>query len=140
MILSYDPHALSIICGGYIIEGFADGTFLTVDRNEDSWMLKMGADGMGTRAKSNNRSGRAVMTLLQSSKSNDDLSALAELDELGNAGVVPLFVRDASGRTIITALSCWLIRPAPAEFGKEVSNRVWTLESDNIQIFNGGNA
>lgn len=139
MVLSYDPKAVACIIGGIIAEGYTDGTFLTVDRNEDSWMLKVGCDGAGTRAKSNNRSGKIVLTLLQSSKTNDALSALAQADEIANTGTVPLIVRDASGRTIITALTCWITRPSPAEFGKEVANRVWTLESDNIQIFDGGN-
>lgn len=139
MVYSYDPKAVCAIIGGAIAEGYSDGTFITVDRNEDSWMLKVGCDGIGTRAKSNNRSAKIVLTLHQSSKTNDVLSALAQADELANTGTVPFFLRDASGRTVITALTCWITRPAPAEFGKEVANRVWTLESDNVQIFDGGN-
>jgi hypothetical protein len=140
MVLSYDPKQVVFIFAGYTAEGYTDGTFITVDRNEDAWMLKMGVDGSGTRAKSNNRSGRIVLTLAQSSVTNDALSALAQADELTKTVVFPIMIRDLSGRTVCSALTGWVVKQATAEFGKEVANRTWTIESDNIQMFVAGNS
>jgi len=78
---TYDPAQVTIIFAGIPISGFAEGTFVSVERNEDSWALQVGADGEATRAKSNNKSGRVTLTLIQSSFSNDALSAVMAVDE-----------------------------------------------------------
>ena len=60
---TYDPKQISVIVGGAIISGFADGEFVTTERNEDAFTLNVGADGEGGRVKSNNKSGRITLTL-----------------------------------------------------------------------------
>ncbi len=139
MVKTYDPKQVALIVGGSIITGFTDGTFITAERNEDMWNLKVGVDGIGTRAKSNNLSGKLTITLHQSSSSNDTLSGFAAADELSNTGAVPMLLRDASGRTLCSALTAWVKKYANAEFAKEVSNRVWVMETDQLVIFDGGN-
>jgi Protein of unknown function (DUF3277) len=138
-VKTYDPKQVTMIVGGKIITGFTDGTFILAERNENMFNLKVGVDGIGTRAKSNNQSGKLTITLHQSSNSNDDLSALASADELSNTGAVPVLMKDSSGRTIVTALTAWIQKYANAEFGKEVTNRVWVMETDQLIIFDGGN-
>lgn len=138
-VFTYDPKQVSMIVGGKIASGFADGTFIMIERNEPAFNLKVGTDGEGTRAKSNNKSGKITITLMQSSSFNDVLSGFAAADELSNAGVVPILLRDASGRTLCTALSAWVQKYANSEFAKEVTTRVWILETDEIDIFVGGN-
>lgn len=139
MVFTYDPKQVSCIVGGKILSGFADGTFIVVERNEQAFNLKVGVDGEGTRAKSNNKSGKITITLMQSSASNDDLSAIAAADELSNAGVVPFYMKDNSGRSVCTALSSWIQKYANSEFAKETTTRQWVLETDDIEIFIGGN-
>lgn len=139
MVFTYDPKQVSCIVGGQIGQGFSDGSFIKVERNEDAFTLKVGVDGEGTRAKSNNKSGKITITLMQSSSFNDTLSAFAAADELSNTGAVPFFLKDNSGRTLCTALTCWVKKYADSEFAKEVSTRVWTLETDDITVFVGGN-
>lgn len=139
MVKTYDPKQVSVIFAGKIISGFADGTFVKAERNEQTWNLKVGVDGEGARAKSNNKSGKVEITLLQSSQSNDDLSALAALDELSNNGVGAVVVIDKSGRTVCAAATGWVQKPAPVEDGKEIQNRVWVIETDELDIFVGGN-
>lgn len=135
----YDPKNVSMILGGTSIGGFTDGTFITAERNEDMWNLKVGVDGIGTRAKTNNKSGKYTITLHQSSASNDYLSGLAVTDENTNAGAVPVLLRDNLGTTLCTSLTGWVKKFANGEFGKEVSNRVWVIETDEIDMFIGGN-
>ena len=139
MVKTYDPKQVSVIVGGTILSGFTDGTFIVAERNDPAFNLKVGVDGIGTRAKTNNLSGKVTITLHQSSNSNDVLSAFASADQLSNSGAVPLLIRDASGRTLITALTAWVQKLANSEFAKEVSNRVWILETDQLVMFDGGN-
>lgn len=137
-VANYDPAAIHIIFGVIPIEGYADGTFVSVERNEDMFALTVGADGEGVRAKSNNKSGRITLTLLQSSITNTLLSAAMVADELASDGVGPFIMTDGNGETLVSAQSCWITKPAKTEFGKEAATREWVLESDSINILNGG--
>jgi hypothetical protein len=139
LVTTYDPKQFSLIVGGKIITGFADGEYITVERNEQAYNLKVGVDGEGTRAKSNNKSGKVTIVLMQSSRSNDDLSAYAQLDESSNKGVVPVLGRDGSGRTAFGAATAWIQKFAPAPFAKEVGTRTWVLETNELDVFIGGN-
>lgn len=138
-VLTYDPKEVSVIVGGKIVSGFSDTTFIKASRNEQAFNLKVGVDGEGTRAKTNNQSGKVEITLMQSSQSNDDLSGFAAADELSNSGVVPVVVIDKSGRTVLQATTAWIQKYADVEFAKEVSTRTWILETDQFLIFEGGN-
>lgn len=138
-LFTYDPKNVALIVGGNIINGFSDATFIVAERNEQAFNLKVGVDGEGTRAKTNNKSGKVTITLMQSSASNDVLSALAAADELSNAGAVPLLLKDNSGRTLISSLTSWVQKYPNSEFAKETSTRVWVMETDELNIFVGGN-
>ena len=141
MLHTYDPAQVTIIFAGIPISGKGEATFLGAERNEDAWALQVGADGEATRAKSNNRSGRVTITLIQSSLANDALSAIANVDERtpGGDGIGPLLIKDLSGRTLIAAESAWIVKQAPVEFAREASEREWMIETDNLEIFVGGN-
>lgn len=138
-VFTYDPKNVSVIVGGQTGHGFADGTFVKFGRMEPAFNLKVGVDGEGTRAKSNNKSGFIEITLMQSSSFNDVLSGYAAADELSNTGAVPLLVRDNSGRTLATSLTAWVQKYPDVEEAKEVTTRVWRFETDELDIFIGGN-
>ena len=139
MVLVYDPKNVSVIVGGKIISGFADGTFIKCERNEQAWNLKVGVDGEGARAKNNNKSGKITLTLMQTSSSNDVLSAYALADELGNAGAVPVYIKDHNGTSVATALTAWVQKFPDFEDAKEISMRSWVLETDELVLNIGGN-
>ena len=138
MAKTYDPKDYSIIVGGHIVEGFADGTFINVARNEDTWALSVGAGGEGARAKSNNKSGTVVLTLMQTSRSNSVLSGFHNADELNNGGQVPVLIKDNNGDTVAEATTAWVRKPADIERAKEISNTEWTLETDKLIMLVGG--
>lgn len=136
--LEYRPDSVAVIVAGHIVEGFSDGTFVSVSRNENAFTLKVGNDGQPTRSKSPNKSGQIKITLQASSPSNDYLSALAIADEQTSAGAVPVLVRDGSGRTVVAALQAWVQKMPTVEFGKEVSEREWIFESGAVTLNVGG--
>lgn len=137
-VKNYDPKLFSCIVGGKIMSGFSDGTYIKVERNEQAYNLKVGVTGEATRAKNNNRSGKITVTLMQSAQSNDDLSSIAAADELGNAGVVPVLVKDGSGSTVASAVTAWVMKYPNTEFQKEATTREWVLETDELLMFVGG--
>lgn len=139
MAKTYDPKEFSVIVGGHIVGGYDDGTFIKASRNNDAWSVKVGADGEGARAKSNDKSGTLEITLLQTSASNDVLSGFALADELNNGGQVPVLIKDSNGTTVVAAETAWIKKMADVEGSKEVGNRVWILETDSLTMLVGGN-
>jgi hypothetical protein len=139
MVKNYDPKLVTCIIGGKIMSGFADGTFIKLERNEQAYNLKVGVDGEGARAKNNNKSGKITLTLMQTSSSNDVLSSYASADELSGAGAVPFLMKDANGSSKAAALTCWVQKLPDLEDAKEITMRTWVLETDELEMFVGGN-
>ena len=138
-VKTYDPSQVHIIFGPLILTGYADGTFVNVNRKEDMFSLQIGTSGEGTRSKSNNRSGEVMVQLMQSSDSNAALSELALADEIGNVGVFPLFIKDNSGSSIYTAETAWIVKIPDSEFSREAGPREWKFETDVLVAHVGGN-
>lgn len=137
----YNPKEVTIIFGPVIVTGFADGTFLSVDFNEDAFTLQVGTDGEGTRSKSNNDSATIAFTLMQSSDSNDLLSALHNIDKNtpSGDGIVPLLIKDLQGSSLYTAETAWIRKAPTSEFAREAGPREWTIETDKLVAFVGSN-
>ena len=138
-VKTYSPNEVICIVAGIPVSGFADGTFITAARDNPGWTKGSGADGEGWRAKSSDYTGTITLTLLQTSSSNDALSALALTDENSGDGVGPFLLKDNSGRTLINAETCWIEKIADSEFAREVSNREWAIHTDKLNMFVGGN-
>lgn len=137
-VKTYNPADVLLVVAGIPISGYADGTFIAIGRDNPSYNSGTGSDGEGWRAKSNDKSGTCTLTLLQTSLSNDALSGLAQLDELSGDGVGPLLLKDNSGRSLYSAETCWLEKPADAEFAREASDREWVIKTDKLNVFVGG--
>jgi len=139
-VRTYDPKQVIITIGGIPMSGFSDGTFLEIDRNEPTWNTVVGADGLVTRGKTNNFTGTLTLTLKQSSPSNDILSGFMAIDEATNSGVFPILVKDISGNSIYFAGRCWVTQYANSTFGKDISDRQWSLMMDEADMFVGSNS
>lgn len=135
MLRQYDPKEVTMIYAGQIMEGFAEGTFISIERNEDSANLSVGAQGDGTRTISNNRSGRITLTLQQTSPSNATLSAQHSAMELAGAGIATAILKDNGGNDLANAAKAWPVKPATMAYAAESSNREWILETDNLEMF-----
>lgn len=138
-VKTYDPKQVQLIIGGAPIGGFADGEFISVERDEDTFTKVAGADGEVSRSKSNNKMGELTVTLLQTSASNAILSAFMLADELSNSGVIPIFIKDALGTTTLFSAEGWVKKPPTVSYDKELTDREWTFDLSNVDIFVGGN-
>jgi len=138
-VRTYAADEVRIIAGGVPISGLADGTFVTISRDEQAFNKVTGADGSTSRAKTANRAGSITITLQQTSPSNDYLSGLAIADEQGSGGVVPMLIKDESGRTVAATGAAWVQQAPDQEFSKDVSEREWVMDCARIDMFVGGN-
>jgi hypothetical protein len=138
---TYDPQKVILTYGPVgIVTGFADGTFIEAERTTDSFKPVVGADGEGAWLASADRSATLKCSLLQTSLSNDALSASLALDELTKLGGGPLMLKDAGGGTLISFPYARLIKPAAVKDGKEIDAREWTFATTRADVFEvGGN-
>jgi hypothetical protein len=140
-VRNFDAKSIIQVFAGIPISGYAKGTFVSIEFNEDAFNLTIGADGEGCRAKSNNESAQITFTLMQSSAVNDLLSAIHNLDKTspGGDGIGPYLLKDLFGTTIIAAEKAWIKKMATAAYGTEPSDREWVLETDFAIVNLGGN-
>lgn len=137
---TYDPTKVIVSIGGVTVTGWTDGDFITARRSSDSYTKKVGADGEVSRAKNADRTGEIELKLSQTSKANDELSALFNLQLLGGSDTTfPIGIADLSGRTVLAAAQCWLRTAPELTFGMEVGERVWMFDTASLIYQVGGN-
>jgi len=141
-LFTYAPDEVILVFGPVILGGFAEGTFVNWEYNEDFFNLIVGVDGESARGKSNNNSCRVTATLMQTSAANDLLTAIMALDILSpnGDGINPLLLKDNNGRTLQTAESAWIVKPPATSFNRSPdANREWVFESNHGIPYIGGN-
>ncbi len=136
---TYDPKRILAIFAGIPVQGYAEGTFVNIERSEDGFSLSVGASGDVTRIRSNDKSGAIVLTLQASSPTNDLLSAIHRQDELFGTGTGAFFLKDLNGTTIAEASDAWIVKYAAMEYGDDGPNREWTLHTAELDLNVGGN-
>lgn len=138
-VRTFDSKQIVLTVGGIPIGGFADGTFLQYEDDEDAFTKVTGADGVVSRSKTNNSGGTLTITVAQTSPSNDILSNFANADKLSNTGVIPVVVKDINGTTNIFAPNGWVRKKAPLEWSKEITDNEWILDLADVDSVIGGN-
>ena len=140
-LFTYDPSQMAIVFAGIPISGFADGAFLSVEQDEDSFSMQVGSDGDACRSKTSNKGHTITFTLGQWSLANDLLSALHAVDlaSPNGDGIGPFLAKDLSGRTLIAAEKAWIQRQPASSWDREAQPREWTIRSNDVQLFHGGN-
>jgi hypothetical protein len=127
---TYNSAKVVVIFNGYNITGFADGAFVGIVMQNDGITTQVGADGEIARAINTDRRCTVTVTLQQTSPANDFMSTMFNTDVLTCGGRVgPILVQDLCGETIFHASEAWIVKPADAEFGKEISTRAWAIHT-----------
>lgn len=134
----YDPTNVVLNIGGTDIVGFAEGSFIEVERNKDAWLTVVGSDGEVTRIKNPDISGTFKVTMNQSSPSNDYLSTLATLDEHTSNGNRPVYLTDKNGTSKATAKTGWVRKKAKLGFSNANETREWVVETGAVVFDIGG--
>jgi hypothetical protein len=137
----YDPQDVAILFGGVPLTGWAEGEFLAVEYAEEAFTIVVGADGLVTRSKNANTVVRATVKLMQSSRSNDYLSAIHNADKAisGGAGVLPFAFKDNSGTSLFAVPKAWIVGFPAQAFDKSAKSRDWIFECPDPAMFIGGN-
>src|SRR4051794_20746490 len=115
----FDPAKISIMFAGRLLQGWADGDFVSISNTTDAFVSVAGTDGEVTRVKTNDRRATVTVTTMQSSPVNDMLSAIHTLDILtpNGQGVGPLNIADCNGTSLYAAEQAWIVKSPDATFG-----------------------
>lgn len=133
---NYSPDLIVITWGPVTLAGFADGTFVAAQRDEDAYTKKIGATGNTVRIRSLNLGGSVKVTLQQGALTNDELMTQYALDQSFNSfRTLPLMIKDLNGSTLLHAANAWIKKLPNVEFGKDLSNREWEFDCAMIDTF-----
>lgn len=131
-VLTYSPGDVALSVGGNIISGYADGTFIAVEREVDAMTKVVGADGEVSRTRSANYSGMITLTLKQTADSNRILGAFALQDEEDGSGIVDVLLSDNLGNKVF-ASEGWIRKIPNVELSGEETNREWIIDVARIR-------
>ena len=101
-VKTYDPKMVVITFGVIPISGYAEGTFVSVNRSGDAFVKSKGAGGDVERINKNQGDFEVTVTLQQTATVNAELSAALAADQVTNAGVFPLTIKDLLGKTLFS--------------------------------------
>lgn len=132
----YSSNQVKISIAGLLIAGgYADGDFVTVERDTEAFGDVVGTDGEVTRFATNDNRATVTVRLMQSSSMNKILSDLHNADKSaeGGAGVGRLLIEDLNGGTLHEAAACWIQNDPASSYGREVSEREWVIRVANLR-------
>ena len=131
-MLTYDPRRVEIIYGTKRLTGMADDDMVTIEPLGDGAVQYVGADGEVARSMDPNRTYKITVNLASTSKSNDYLSKVYNLDRKTGNGILPLMVKDLSGTTLFSAEEAYIANYPQAKKGREVDGQEWVFNTGNV--------
>jgi len=122
----YDAQLVTVVVDGRFITGFADGSFVSSEKDEESFSTKVGAQGDVVVSKTNNPLGTITLTVQQESPSNRFLKQKAK-----TTTPFPIWVTapDGQGGTEKSGGTQALIKKAPSkEYEEESGSREYEFQ------------
>jgi hypothetical protein len=139
-LAKYNPDQVSITCGGVLIQGFADGEFITVEQMTPSFDEVVGTDGEVARSRTSDKRLKVVIKLLQTSQSNPILSSLHNDDVNDPAGITFEFqMEDTLGGSIAFGAESWVTEIPSASMDRTAKSREWEIHVANGTREEAGN-
>lgn len=124
MVKTYDPKKVSVVIAGFTMTGFAEGSFVKVDRSTPELAKHhVGAHGEVTRTLVTDNSGTITISLKASSPSNAVLKGLSKV-----AGSFPCSVFSRSDvKVSATASDGWVEKEPGDDFAGEEAKSEWVI-------------
>lgn len=132
---TYDFKNVTLSLGIYTISEFEAGG-ISWKRDEDLFTKKKGAGGEISRTKKTGSAGVLTVRLKQTSRSNTYINALYILDKTGNAGAVPMTLKDngPTTSTLIFTENAWVKTLPEVKFVEEEDMYEWVIDCDNCEV------
>ena len=139
-LFNYVPESVQCIIAGFIpIEGFVDGTFISVDKDEMPYSSVRMPDGTVARKYNNSQTYTITVTLHNGADTNNLLTKLWQVDEITQRGKFPLLIKDQSGSDLLFSTESWIEGIPSLTKSNAIDSRVWVIKSAYAVINIGGN-
>ncbi len=125
--------------GSYIIEGYAEGEFCSVEMEGDGWTKIIGSHQQTTRNRMDHPGGTITLTLQGGSPSNKALYDLWQLDKDTGTSPFAITIKDtlSDGKLAYSELA--YVRQVPVlAFGDEIQDVEWTIDCLFLKIEHAG--
>lgn len=119
----YDAKEVAVVVGGVYLTGFADGTFVEAEKDEDNMDTTVGAQGDVVDSTINNPLGTLTVTLQQTSPSNKYLTDLSNSGELVDAYIISNNVP----KEVIGGSQCRVVKPSAVSFSDTAESREYEI-------------
>ncbi len=129
-VKTYNPAAVEVNFGGFILTGFAPGTMIDLVPDVVQWEDDSGVDGEPTRWRNQNPFDTLTLFLAQTSVSNFVLSNLLNADLATQAAVFPMLIMDnnTSGiKSTYVSSRGWIVGQPRIVFAGAPNARQWVF-------------
>jgi len=139
-LFNYVPESVNCLIAGFIpIEGFVDGTFISVDKDEMPYSSVRMPDGTIARKYNNSQTYTITITLHNGAETNNLLTKMWQVDEITQRGKFPLLIKDQSGSDLLFSTESWIEGIPSLTKSNAIDSRVWVIKSAYAVINIGGN-
>jgi hypothetical protein len=128
-VRTYSSKEVLISFGTHAVSGYAEDSFVNLEKNGDGWSRVTGADGETIRSQDPDDTWNVTLTLLQESVTNAWLNNKLAQDENNKDGMFPVTVKDLRGGALFSCEQAWVTKSPSYGFGKTAQNREWTLNT-----------
>ena len=139
-LFNYCPESVNCLIAGFIpIEGYVDGTFISVDKDEMPYSSVRMPDGTIARKYNNSQTYTITITLHNGAETNNLLTKMWQVDEITQRGKFPLLIKDQSGSDLLFSTESWIEGIPSLTKSNAIDSRVWVIKSAFATINVGGN-
>ena len=139
-IASYCPDIVTVLVAGFIkVDGFVDGTFVQIDKDEMPYSSVRMPDGTVARKHSDSQTYTITITIHSASTANDLFTKLWQLDELTQMGKFPLMIKDQSGTDLLFSTESWIESIPSMIKSNTIDPRTWVIKSAYSVVNIGSN-
>ncbi|MNN45302.1 hypothetical protein D3C81_1596280 [compost metagenome] len=139
-IFNYAPDEVTVLAGGFFhLDGFVDGTFVSVTKDLVPFSSIRMPDGTTARLYNNSNNYTVRVTLHSASDSNAVLTKMWQLDEITQMGKLPLMIKDHSGSDLLFSPTAWIEGIPDLAKSNGIEGRTWTFRANGCVINIGGN-
>ena len=132
-VLTYDPLKVTLVVGSVAIVGFAEGSMIEVERNEDAITPYVGTQGEVAFAESADKTGTIKVTLMQTSPSVVYLNTLAKLK--GDEAAFPVSIVNMNTNGVSSSGTKARVKKMASEvYDKEVTEREFEIFVADLDI------
>lgn len=140
ILATYSPEDVIISVAGFLpIEGYAEGTFVSISKDTPYFDTKESSDGVVSRVARKSGLYTVQLTLMGTSETNNILTRLALLDNNTRIAKFPLIIKDTLGSTLLFSTSSWIETNPVTDFSVAVDSRVWSIKCAKASLNVGGN-